>query len=51
MIRILTGAACASLIIGIITEGIEKGWIEGCAIILAILIIVTVTTVNNYLKD
>lgn len=51
MIRILSAAALASLIIGIITEGIEKGWIEGLAIMIAIIIIVSVTTINNYLKD
>lgn len=40
-----------SLVIGILTEGIETGWIEGFAIFIAVFIIVSVTAINNYLKE
>jgi P-type Ca2+ transporter type 2B len=51
ILRILCGAALISLVIGILTEGIELGWIEGFAIFIAVFIIVSVTAVNNYLKE
>ena len=40
-----------SFIVGVLTEGIETGWIEGFAIFIAVFIIVAVTAVNNYLKE
>jgi hypothetical protein len=40
-----------SLVIGIWKEGIAKGWYEGITIYFAILIIVTVTAFNDYMKD
>jgi P-type Ca2+ transporter type 2B len=40
-----------SLGIGIWKDGIEKGWYEGITIYFAILIIVSVTATNDYLKD
>lgn len=40
-----------SLAIGIWREGIEKGWYEGVTIYFAIVIIVTVTATNDYMKD
>lgn len=40
-----------SLVIGIWREGIEKGWYEGVTIYFAIVIIVTVTATNDYMKD
>lgn len=44
-------AAGVSLILGIITEGIEEGWLEGFAIFVAVIIIVSVTAANGYMKD
>ncbi len=49
--RILLGAALVSLIIGVATEGLAKGWIEGLAIFIAIGIIVSVTATNDYIKE
>ena len=49
--RILIVAATISLGIGIWREGIEKGWYEGVTIYLAIVIIVTVTATNDYMKE
>lgn len=44
-------AATVSLGIGIWKDGIQKGWYEGITIYIAILIIVSVTATNDYMKD
>lgn len=51
ILKILLAAAVVSLIVGVLTDGIETGWIEGFAIFVAVFIIVSVTAVNNYLKE
>lgn len=50
MLRILCGAAVISLILGIATEGLEHGWYEGTSILVAVIIIVGVTSGNNWIK-
>jgi Ca2+ transporting ATPase len=37
--------------IGIVENGIETGWIDGLSIYIAVIIIVTVTSGNNYMKE
>ena len=49
--QILIAAATVSLAIGIWREGLEKGWYEGVTIYLAVVIIVTVTATNDYIKE
>lgn len=51
MLRILCYSAVVSLVLGIATEGLKEGWLEGASILLAVIIIVTVTSGNNYLKE
>jgi len=51
VLRILILSAIIALILGIIKEGIATGWIDGFAIIIAVLIIVTVSSANNYAKE
>lgn len=51
MLRILCLAAVVSLVLGIATEGLEKGWMEGTSILVAVVIIVTVTSGNNWVKE
>jgi P-type Ca2+ transporter type 2B len=51
MLRILCVAAVVSLVLGIATEGLEKGWMEGTSILAAVVIIVTVTSGNNWVKE
>lgn len=51
MLRILCAAAVISLILGIATEGLEHGWMEGASILVAVVIIVTVTSGNNWVKE
>lgn len=50
MLKILCASAVVSLVLGIATEGLAEGWLEGASILLAVIIIVTVTSTNNYLK-
>lgn len=51
MLQLLLLAAFVSLVIGIINDGFENGWIEGSSIFLAVFIITTVTASNNYAKE
>lgn len=51
MLRVLCLAAVVSLGLGIATEGLEKGWMEGTSILAAVVIIVTVTSGNNWVKE
>ena len=51
ILRILLAAALVSLVIGIYQEGIQKGWIEGLTIYIAISVIVIVTVANDYAKE
>lgn len=44
-------AASISLAIGIYNNGWETGWIEGTAIVAAVLIVVMVTSANDYSKE
>jgi len=51
ILRILIVAAIFSLILGMVFEGVEKGWIEGFAILVAVAIVSLVTAVNDYQKE
>lgn len=51
MLRVLCVAAVVSLILGVATEGWAHGWMEGTSILVAVVIIVTVTSGNNYIKE
>ena len=51
MLKILCVSAVVSLVLGIATEGIKEGWLEGASILIAVIIIVTVTSANNYIKE
>ena len=51
ILQILLLAATVSLIIGVIQSGWGHGWIEGSSIYLAVIIIVSVTSGNNYVKE
>lgn len=51
ILQILLLAATVALVIGVIQHGWEKGWVEGFSILVAVLIIVSVTSGNNYIKE
>ena len=44
-------AAAVSLVIGIVKEGFPGGLIEGTSIMIALTIIITVGSVNNYRSE
>jgi Ca2+ transporting ATPase len=50
ILRILICAAIISLTVGMIQDQ-SKGWLEGTAILIAVVIVVSVATTNDYMKD
>ena len=50
ILRILIVAAVVSLCVGMI-EDPSEGWLEGTAILMAVVIVVMVTATNDYMKD
>jgi len=44
-------AAAISLVVGILQEGWHHGWLDGVSILIAILIILSVNTVNEAAKE
>ena len=48
---VLLFAAIVSLIIGIITEGLAHGWIEGGAILIAVVLVSNIAAMNDYSKQ
>jgi len=51
MLRILLAASAVSLVIGVLHEGLAKGWIEGTAIFFAVFVVVSITSFNNWSKE
>lgn len=51
MLRYLLLASLVSTLIGIYQEGLASGWIEGFSIFLAVFIVVTISSIQNYSKD
>ena len=50
VIQILIAASVISLIVGTIQDP-DQGWLEGVAIMAAVIIVVSVTATNDYMKD
>jgi Ca2+-transporting ATPase len=50
-LQILLVGGTVSLILGAVFDREEQGWIEGLAIYLAIIIVVSVTAINDYAKE
>lgn len=50
VLQILIAAAVVSLIIGTIQDP-SQGWLEGVAILVAVIIVLSVTASNDYMKD
>lgn len=48
---ILLAAAIVSIIIGLIKDGFPRGLIDGTSIIIALMIIIIVNSVNNYISE
>lgn len=51
MLQVLVIASIVSTAIGIFEDGWATGWMEGAAIMIAIVLIVSVTAGNNYVKE
>jgi len=49
-LRILIVAAFVSLVVGMIEDPAD-GWLEGVAILVAVVLVVSVTATNDYMKD
>ena len=50
ILQILIGAAIISFIFGLV-EDPQKGWVEGLAILIAVLLVLTITATNDYSKE
>lgn len=51
VLRILIVAAILSLILGMVIESVETGWIEGFAILVAVAVVSLVTALNDWQKE
>jgi Ca2+ transporting ATPase len=51
MLRVLIYAAVVSLAIGIAHDGFRRGWMEGAAILFAVVVVVLISAGNNYSKE
>ena len=51
MLRILLLASVVATVIGILQEGLASGWIKGFSIFLAVFIVVSISSFQNYSKD
>ena len=51
MLKALLVAAFVSLVIGVINDGWDVGWIEGSSIFFALFIIISVSAGTNYAKE
>ena len=51
ILKVLMLAAVVAMVVGIYNDGIAHGWIDGVSILVAILIIITVTVTNNMAKE
>lgn len=51
ILRILIVAAVVSLILGMVIESVETGWIEGFAILVAVAVVSLVTALNDWQKE
>lgn len=49
--QLLLAAAVVSIIIGLIKDGFPNGLIEGVSICIALVIIITVTSGNNWISE
>lgn len=51
MLQILIVASIVSTVIGILQDGFETGWIEGFSIFVAVFVVVSISSYQNYSKD
>jgi hypothetical protein len=51
MLVMLIIAASVSLVLGIIEDGWATGWLDGVSIYIAVVIIISITAGNNWVKE
>jgi hypothetical protein len=51
MIRLMIAAGVVSLVLGVLTEGLKWGWIEGFSIFLAVALVILVSSINDYAHE
>ena len=49
MIRLLAAAGLVSLCLGILAEGLKWGWVEGFSIFMAVILVVGVESMDDFL--
>jgi Ca2+-transporting ATPase len=51
LLRLLAAAGVVSLCLGIITEGLRWGWLEGFSIFFAVALVVFVSSIDDYMHE
>lgn len=51
LMRVMVAAGFMSLLLGILTEGIKWGWIEGASIFLAVAMVVSLSSIDDYVHE
>jgi hypothetical protein len=49
--KVMIAAGFMSLLLGILTEGLKWGWIEGASIFLAITLVVSLSSIDDYVHE
>jgi Ca2+-transporting ATPase len=47
----MVAAGCVSLVLGILTEGLKLGWIEGLSIFAAVALVITLSSIDDYAHE
>jgi Ca2+-transporting ATPase len=50
-LRLLAAAGFVSLFLGILTEGLKWGWLEGFSIFFAVALVVFVSSVDDFMHE
>ena len=51
LIRLMAVAGLVSLVLGVLTEGLKWGWIEGMSIFFAVALVIFLSSINDYAHE
>lgn len=51
LMKVMVTAGFVSLFLGILTEGLKWGWIEGASIFLAITMVIFLSSIDDYAHE
>lgn len=51
LIRLMIAAGFVSLVLGILTEGLKWGWIEGLSIFSGVALVIFLSSINDYAHE